>query len=107
MKLPRILPMAAAAAMSFFMLSATVQPVYAAGGPDYRLTTKAETKGRYVAANTLWSCTGGGCSAQSSTSRPAVVCAQIVREVGALESFSFKGEAFGDEALAKCNARAR
>jgi len=106
--LPKIIPVAAAAAMSFFVLSATVQPVQAARGADYRLTTQqAPASTTFVASDTLWSCGDNGCTAAKSTSRPTMVCASAARKVGALSSFTFREQAFDADALAKCNANAR
>ena len=104
--LPRIIPLAAAAVMTMVSLGVTVQPVYAANGPDYRLTAAAPAQGTRVANETLWRCGDDGCRAAKATSRPAVVCAQAAREFGKLESFVFRGEAFDATALEKCNARA-
>lgn len=62
---------------------------------------------KFVLRDTLWTCGDGSCVAASSTSRPAVVCAVLAREVGALRSFTVRGEALSAEALGKCNARAK
>ena len=50
---------------------------------------------------------GGTCVAPKSSSRPAVVCAALVRETGAVRSFTVDGQALAAEQLEKCNARAR
>ena len=105
--LPKIIPVAAAAAMSFFVLGATVQPVQAARSADYRLTTQAPASGTFVASDTLWVCGDTGCTAATSTSRPAMVCSSAARKIGALSSFTFREQAFDADALAKCNAKAR
>jgi hypothetical protein len=105
--MPRILPLIASAAMSFVVLTATATPAFAQrGGPDYRLTTAAPMSGTAVAGDTLWRCDATGCSASASTSRPAVTCAQAAKKVGRLDSFSFRGQAFDEAALAKCNEKA-
>ena len=68
-------------------------------------TAPAATK--FVVKDTLWSCVQAGCAAQSSNSRPAVVCAALAKEVGPLASFSVKGEVLSADELGKCNARAK
>jgi hypothetical protein len=105
--LPKILPVAAAAAMSFIVLGAATQPVQAARGPDYRLTAQTAQSGKFVAADTLWACGADGCTAAKSTSRPSTVCASAARQIGTIASFTFRDEMFDAEALAKCNAKAR
>ena len=70
--------------------------------PDF---APAETK--FALRDTLWKCGDAGCAAAAGSSRPAVVCAVLAREVGTLRSFSFKGEELSADELAKCNARAK
>jgi hypothetical protein len=74
---------------------------------------QAETNARppqvhFVARDSIWRCTDSLCVSTNRTStRPAVVCAALVRQVGALKSFASEGRAFGAEELQACNARAR
>ncbi len=60
-----------------------------------------------IARDVLWRCGDGGCVAPTNHSRPAIVCALLVREVGALRSFTAEGRAFSAEELENCNRRAR
>ena len=62
---------------------------------------------RFVARDNAWRCSEAGCSSPRSATRPAFVCASLVREVGALRSFSVEGRAFSAEQLEACNARSR
>ena len=61
---------------------------------------------RFVAKDVVWRCGDLGCSGAKSNSRPAIICAALAKEIGALRSFSAGGQALGDGELAKCNARA-
>jgi hypothetical protein len=62
---------------------------------------------KLVVRDTIWSCGDGGCQAATkSSSRPAIVCEILVKQVGALRSFTVAGEALTAEQLEKCNARA-
>ncbi|CAA9540883.1 MAG: hypothetical protein AVDCRST_MAG23-2052 [uncultured Sphingosinicella sp.] len=67
----------------------------------------APSKAKFALRDTLWKCGDAGCAAAQGHSRPAVACAVLAREIGALRSFSFKGEALPAEELARCNARAK
>jgi hypothetical protein len=79
-----------------------------ASGPYYHAQPEATSaKPKVVTRDGIWSCSGGACSAPRGNSRAEIACAGLVREVGALRSFAAGGAAFGDEQLAKCNARAR
>jgi hypothetical protein len=62
---------------------------------------------KIVLRDTIWSCGDAGCASSSkSNSRPAIVCEVLVKQVGALRSFSAGGEPLSAQQLEKCNARA-
>jgi hypothetical protein len=62
---------------------------------------------RLILRDTIWSCGDNGCAAATkSSSRPAIVCEVLVKEIGALRSFSIAGQPLSAEQLEKCNARA-
>ena len=53
---------------------------------------------RFVARDSIWRCTDTACVSTNRTStRPAIVCAALARQVGALRSFTVDGRAFGAE----------
>ena len=62
---------------------------------------------RFVARDNVWRCDQASCTSARTASRPAIVCGLLVREVGALRSFSVEGRAFDTEELQSCNSRAR
>lgn len=62
---------------------------------------------RTVAGGLVWNCAGTACTAPRGTSRPAVVCARLVRELGRVSAFSADGRAFEQADLDRCNASAR
>jgi len=64
----------------------------------------AET--RTIIRGMAFSCNGGMCSAPEGTSRPAIVCASVARELGPVTAFRAGNEALDGDALAKCNAKA-
>jgi hypothetical protein len=71
-------------------------------------TNSALARERFVARDSIWRCAGTNCVSTNRTStRPAIACAALARQVGALKSFSADGRAFGAEELQACNARAR
>jgi hypothetical protein len=83
-------------------------PALAAQGAFYSAEpAAAPSQDRFVARDAVWRCAGGVCSAPRGNARPAIACAQLVREVGALRSFSANGTAFGTAELEACNRRAR
>jgi len=76
--------------------------------PHYRAEPlAAPAADRLVVRGTAWRCDAAACSAPAINSRPALVCASLARDLGALKSFSVAGRPLPADALEKCNARAR
>ena len=87
----------------FFSAAASAQT----GGRYYQATLTAPTDAtRAVAGAVAWNCNGTTCSAPRGTSRPAIMCARFVREVGTVTNFVSNGQALDAQELARCNAAA-
>lgn len=83
-------------------------PAIAQGGAYYTATAKGEvTRASVITRGTLWKCAGGVCTAKKAGERDGVLCELVVQRVGELSSFTVAGTPLGEDALAKCNARAR
>ena len=61
---------------------------------------------KIVGKDISWSCGANGCRGSTDTSRPLVICQDLARRTGRLESFVADGRALGAAELEKCNARA-
>ncbi len=59
-----------------------------------------------VTRDNVWRCDADGCAATGRSSRPAVACARLARELGALRAFSVDGRDFTGAELARCNGPA-
>jgi hypothetical protein len=102
----RIGTFVAASALTLSMLG-MIEPAQAQS-PAYRAVPVAQASADTVIADgVLWRCGDNGCTATNATSRPAIVCAQAVRKVGKLASFTVGTVAFDEAALVKCNAKAK
>ncbi|MCL6741338.1 hypothetical protein LZ518_09375 [Sphingomonas sp. RB56-2] len=53
-----------------------------------------------------WSCSGGLCKGATDSSRPLMICQDLAKHAGRLESFVADGRALSTADLDKCNARA-
>ncbi len=98
--------------ISIFAAAATIMMAAApalAQMPAYRAVPvmAAKVAQNVVVGDTLFKCTPDGCTAQTASARPAILCAQAVKKVGKLDSFMVGGVAFDADALAKCNAKAK
>ena len=60
--------------------------------------------GREIIKGTVIRCEGTKCIGAQSSSSPRSICAKLVDKFGPVASFSYKGEAFDAEELAKCNS---
>ena len=79
-----------------------------AAGPYYSAEpATASAQQRFMARDNVWRCGEAGCTSSRTSSRPEIVCALLVRQVGALRSFSVDGRAFAPQELEACNSRAR
>lgn len=103
----RLLSFAGAVGIAVSLLSGAAADAQPRSGAFYSATlaTAAEAP-RTVAGGVVWSCAGTDCSAPRGTSRPGVMCARLVREVGAVTAFTANGEALDAAALERCNASA-
>lgn len=81
--------------------SAIAQP--RTGFYNATLTTAASAP-RTVAGGVVWSCDGTTCTAPRGTSRPAMMCARLVRELGQVASFTANGESLDAAGIERCNA---
>ncbi|HEX8467582.1 MAG TPA: hypothetical protein VF620_07235 [Allosphingosinicella sp.] len=95
-------------ALPALLLAASLFGGTAFAGTQYRAEPTAPPAGaRLIVKEIVWKCGAGGCVAPQGTSRPAVDCSALAREVGTLRSFSVGGQPLDSAALGKCNARAR
>ena len=94
----------AAALAPFALAPATAQ---APNGYYVATPATAPNAPTLVTRTTVWKCGEGICAAPKSTSRDAIMCELVVKQVGTLSSFAAGGTAFDADALAKCNARAK
>ena len=83
----------------------TLAPVPAqAGEVFYRAELAAPApEARAVAGGVAWYCKDNVCVAGKGTSRPVRVCRSLSKEMGAVASFTAKGEALDEAKLATCN----
>lgn len=62
---------------------------------------------RIIARDINWVCGPAACLGHSEESRPAVLCQDLAKRAGRLESFVANGRGFSSAELAKCNASAK
>ena len=76
----------------------------AASGAYYRAELAApSTAAKPIVSGTVFDCSGRNCSGGKATSRPAIVCARLVKEVGPVAKFTVNGKELAAEELTRCN----
>jgi hypothetical protein len=103
-------PIAAIAALAWTVLTigtaVSPAPAHAAEGAYYRAElTAPASSGHAVVGGLVWKCADTACAAPKGTSRPAIVCARLAKEVGEVSTFSAGGKALEADDLARCNGK--
>jgi hypothetical protein len=103
-------PIAIVAALAWTTLTigaaVSPAPAQAAEGAYYRAElTAPAASGQTLAGGLVWQCAETACAAPKGTSRPAIVCARLAKEVGPVSTFTAGGKSLEAEDLARCNAK--
>lgn len=67
----------------------------------------APTSPKIIGKDISWVCGPDACQGSTDASRPLVLCQDLAKRAGKLESFVADGRALSAEQLAKCNASAK
>jgi hypothetical protein len=63
--------------------------------------------GKIIGKDISWNCTAGSCRGSTEASRPVIICEDLAKRTGRIESFSADGKELSAEQLAKCNSAAK
>jgi len=58
---------------------------------------------KYIIKGTVIRCNDTNCKGAKSSSSARMICARLARKTGPLVAFAYKGQAFDEAALARCN----
>jgi hypothetical protein len=92
------------------LAAATLVGTAAAAAPSnvYAAVPAApSTKTAFITRSTAWRLQGNTFFAGQAPERASVLCELVVRQVGALTSFTVAGTAYDADQLARCNAKAK
>jgi hypothetical protein len=67
----------------------------------------APASAKIIGKDISWTCTANGCRGATEASRPLVLCQDLAKRAGQIESFIADGAPLSAEQLAKCNASAK
>ena len=67
----------------------------------------APATAKIIGKDISWSCAGGNCRGSTEASRPLILCQDLAKRAGRLDSFTADGKPLSAEQLAKCNTAAK
>lgn len=103
----RIMAVTGAVLIATTLFAGAAANAQQARGGYYRATlAAAATADRAIAGSVVWRCNDTSCTAPRGDSRPAIMCARLVREVGTVTAFAAGDRALTAEELARCNLAA-
>ncbi|HEY0628070.1 MAG TPA: hypothetical protein VGD23_01960 [Sphingomicrobium sp.] len=89
-----------------FIAAASFLAVPAFAG-TYSAKPVAAPANKIMGKNISWACTGGTCRGSTEQSRPLLLCQDLAKRAGRLESFTADGQPLSTDQLAKCNGAAK
>ena len=67
----------------------------------------APASAKVIGKDISWACAGGSCRGSTEESRPLILCQDLAKRAGRLESFIADGQPLPADQLAKCNSAAK
>lgn len=67
----------------------------------------APTEAKIIGKDIRWTCADGACRGATELSRPVVLCQDLAKKAGRIDSFIADGRALTADDLAKCNKDAK
>jgi hypothetical protein len=93
--------------VAVFLTIATLFAAPAVAGSYSAKPVEAPAANRIVGKNIAWTCAGGTCRGSTELSRPLVICQDLAKRAGRIDSFLADGRALSADELSKCNASAK
>jgi hypothetical protein len=90
---------------AFIAAAALAAPAFA--GTYSAKPVAAPTSAKIIGKDISWACTSDGCRGTTEASRPLVLCQDLAKRAGRLESFTADGRPLAAAELDKCNASAK
>ena len=90
-----------------FIAAATLfaAPALAASYSAKPVAAPASTK--IIGKDISWACGANGCTGSTEASRPVILCQDLAKRAGRIESFIADGKPLSSEQLDKCNSAAK
>ena len=92
-------------AAAFIAFAAFAAPAFA--GTYSAKPVIAAASSKIIGKDISWNCSADGCRGSTEASRPLIICEDLAKRAGRIESFAADGKELSAEQLAKCNSAAR
>lgn len=90
-----------------FLTAATLLAAPSIAGTYSAKPAAAPAANRIVGKDIAWTCTASGCRGATEASRPLILCQDLAKRAGRIDSFIADGQALSTGQLAKCNSVAK
>jgi hypothetical protein len=90
---------------AFIAVAALAAPAFA--GSYSAKPAAAPAASKIIGKDISWNCTADGCRGSTEASRPLILCQDLAKHAGRIESFAADGKELSAEQLAKCNSAAK
>ena len=90
---------------AFIAAAALAAPAFA--GTYSAKPVAAPAASKIIGKDISWNCSADGCRGSTEASRPLIICEDLAKRAGRIESFAADGKELSTEQLAKCNSAAR
>ena len=90
-----------------FIAAATLFAAPAFAGTYAAKPVAAPATAKIIGKDISWACAGGTCRGSTEASRPVILCQDLAKRAGRIESFIADGTPLAADQLAKCNSAAR
>lgn len=90
-----------------FIAAATLFAAPAFAGTYTAKPVAAPAASKIIGKDISWACSADGCRGSTESSRPLVLCQDLAKRAGRIESFAADGQQLSAKQLAKCNSAAK
>jgi len=101
------IPEAIMTRVAAFIAAATLVAAPAFASSYSAKPAAAPASAKIIGKDISWACTTSGCTGSTEASRPVVLCQDLAKHAGRIESFIADGKALSSEQLDKCNSAAK
>jgi hypothetical protein len=90
-----------------FIVAATLLATPAFAGSYSAKPVAAADTAKIIGKDISWACSANGCTGSTEASRPVILCQDLAKRAGRIESFIADGKPLSAAQLDKCNSAAK